>query len=146
MDPADYAAHFERIRVWKESQVHVIQEKKEGGDRRASGFLARLAKKVRDNLQIHVHTFQIRWHDGRAQSDGVSSIPSLCWTTCSARRTKCASLFVSQRAEGACQGCAGMQDQVEGFRNQGVLEVPGPGFHMLRTRSPYFPRVVLLFL
>jgi hypothetical protein len=34
MCPSQHAAHFERIRVWKEAQVHAIQEKTEGRDRK----------------------------------------------------------------------------------------------------------------
>ena len=34
MCPLQHAAHFERIRVWKEAQVHAIQEKTEGRDRK----------------------------------------------------------------------------------------------------------------
>ncbi len=73
MDPKDYAAHFERIRAWKESQVHAIEERQEGSQRKGAGFLARLAKKVRDNLQIHIFNFQIRWKDVRWE--GVSPPP-----------------------------------------------------------------------
>lgn len=66
MDPADFAAHFERIRKWKEAQVHAIQEAAEGGGGRAAGgFLARLGKKIRENLQIHINDFRIEYIDRR---------------------------------------------------------------------------------
>jgi hypothetical protein len=66
MNPADFSAHFERIRKWKEAQVHAIQEKaEEGGQRATGGFLARLGKKIRQNLQIHINDFRVEYTDRR---------------------------------------------------------------------------------
>ncbi|EKX50324.1 hypothetical protein GUITHDRAFT_135471 [Guillardia theta CCMP2712] len=66
----DYASHFERIRIWKESQIHALNEKQEDGERKAPSFLARLAKKVRDNLQIHISNFRVNIIDKRASREG----------------------------------------------------------------------------
>jgi hypothetical protein len=73
MDPAAFAAHFQRIRQWKESQVRAIQEKKEPNQRSEDGFLARLAKKVRDSLEIRIRNFRIRYADRRSTAAGVSA-------------------------------------------------------------------------
>jgi hypothetical protein len=73
MDPAAFAAHFQRIRQWKESQVRAIQEKKDPHQRSEDGFLARLAKKVRDSLEIRIRNFRIRYADRRSTADGVGS-------------------------------------------------------------------------
>eukprot|EP00960_Hanusia_phi_P059490 764183-Hanusia_phi.AAC.1 len=70
LSPEDYASHFERIRIWKESQIHAINEKQEDGARKAPSFLARLAKKVRDNLQIHISNFRVNIIDKRAEREG----------------------------------------------------------------------------
>jgi hypothetical protein len=77
MDPAAFAAHFQRIRQWKEAQVRAIQEKKEPHQRSEDGFLARLAKKVRDSLEIRIRNFRIRYADRRSTADGVSGPPLL---------------------------------------------------------------------
>ena len=74
LDPSGFAAHFERIRQWKESQVRAIQEKKEPHQRSEDGFLARLAKKVRDSLQIRIRNFRIRYADRRSTTDEVRAV------------------------------------------------------------------------
>jgi len=68
--PSQFAAHFERIRLWKEGQVHAIQERESGGGERSTGFLARLAKKIRDNLEIHIKNFRVNVVDARSPGDG----------------------------------------------------------------------------
>jgi hypothetical protein len=74
LDPSAFPAHFERIRQWKESQVRAIQEKKEPHQRNEDGFLARLAKKVRDSLEIRIRNFRIRYADRRSTTDEVRAV------------------------------------------------------------------------
>ncbi len=72
MDPSEYAAHFERIRCWKESQARAIQERAEPDQRAEDGFLSRLARKVRQSLHIRIRNFRIRYADRRSSEEGVS--------------------------------------------------------------------------
>ena len=50
--------------------VHAIQERESGGGERSTGFLARLAKKIRDNLEIHIKNFHVNVVDARSPLDG----------------------------------------------------------------------------
>ena len=70
--PSRLAAHFERIRLWKDGQVQGILQREEEGGAKASGFLARLAKKIRDNLEIHIKSFCVNVVDVRSPTDGKS--------------------------------------------------------------------------
>ena len=72
LDPSELPAHFERIRKWKDSQIRAIHEKREPHHRSEDGFLSRLAKKVRDSLQIKIHNFSIRYSDRRSSDSNVS--------------------------------------------------------------------------
>ena len=51
-------------------QVHAIRESQDGGGSKSTGFLARLAKKIRDNLEIHIKNFRVNIVDNRSPRDG----------------------------------------------------------------------------
>ena len=51
-------------------QVHAIREREDGGGSKTSGFLALLAKKIRDNLEIHIKNFRVNVADVRSPEDG----------------------------------------------------------------------------
>ena len=50
--------------------MHAIQERERGEGERSTGFLARLAKKIRDNLEIHIKNFHVNVVDARSPLDG----------------------------------------------------------------------------
>ena len=52
------------------AQVHAIREREDGGSSTSTGFLARLAKKIRDNLEIHITNFRVNVVDNRSPHDG----------------------------------------------------------------------------
>jgi len=68
--PSRLGAHLERIRLWKEGQVNGILQRDEDAGSRSTGFLARLAKKIRDNLEIHIKNFRVNVVDARSPDDG----------------------------------------------------------------------------
>jgi len=59
-----------RHRRFFDVQVHAIREREDGDGATSTGFLARLAKKIRDNLEIHIKNFRVNVVDARDAQDG----------------------------------------------------------------------------